>query len=136
MRFALTDAAIFILSKNDKLKLLAAVCYTRLSKYGRSESKIWNIATRTTIIVAKNPIVADYRRENRWKKQGCHPSRIAPLADSPTSCPKSTDSKKPCHRRTTEHEQNRVANSSSLEVWRAVFQVIIGIFLRPSQTCK
>ena len=70
---ALTDAAIFILSKSDKLKLLAAVCYTRLSKYGRSESKIWNIATRTTIIVAritiiatKNPIVADYRRENRW----------------------------------------------------------------------
>ena len=70
---ALTDAAIFILSKNDKLKLLTAVRYARLSKCGRSESKIWNIATRTTIIVAritiiatKNPIVADYRRENRW----------------------------------------------------------------------
>ena len=39
--------------KNDKLKLLSAVRYARLSKCGRSESKIWNIATRTTIIVAR-----------------------------------------------------------------------------------
>lgn len=55
---ALTDAAIFILSKNDKLKLLTAVRYARLSKCGRSESKIWNIATRTTIIVARITIIA------------------------------------------------------------------------------
>ena len=42
--------------------------------------------------------------------------RAAPLADSPTSCPLSTESKKHCHRRTTEHEPNRVANSSSVNL--------------------
>jgi len=36
------------------------------------------------------------------------------------------------------HDTNLIAraNSSSLEVWRAVFQVVIGVCLRPSQTCK
>lgn len=33
-------------------------------------------------------------------------------------------------------ELNRVANSCSLEEWRAVFPVVIGFRLRPSQTCK
>ena len=41
---------------------MSAVRYARLSKYGRSESKIWNIATRTTIIAEKNPIVTDLRK--------------------------------------------------------------------------
>lgn len=59
-----------------------------------------------------------------WYKKGVTAHRAAPLADSPTSCPKSTESKKHCHRRTTEHEPNRVANSSSPK--RALETVVPG----------
>ena len=69
-------------------------------------------------------------------KKGVTAHRAAPLVDSPTSIQMAQTFKKHCHRRTTEHELNRVANSSSLEEWRAVFPVVIGFRLRPSQTCK
>ena len=69
-------------------------------------------------------------------KKGVTAHRAAPLVDSPTSCTKSTESKKHCHRRVAEHvssltlclSKNLIAraNSSSLEEWRAVFPVVIG----------
>ena len=49
---------------------------------------------------------------------------------------KDKESKKHCHRRTTEHELNRVANSSSSRRLESRFPVVIGVCLRPSQTCE
>lgn len=40
--------------------------------------------------------------------------RAAPLADSPTSCPSGTESKKHCHRRVAEHELNRASQQQQL----------------------
>lgn len=58
--------------------------------------------------------------------KGLPPIEQHPLQIRQRPVQKAQSQKKHCHRRTTEHEPNRVANSSSLEVWRAVFQVIIG----------
>jgi hypothetical protein len=85
---ALTDAAIFILSKNDKLKLLTAVRY------------VW------------------------WHKKGVTAHRAAPLADSPTSCPKSTESKNTA---TVESQNtNLIARANSSSPKRALETVVPG----------
>ena len=57
--------------------------------------------------------------------KGVPPIEQHPLQIRQRPVQKAQSQKKHCHRRTTEHEPNRVANGSSSVDWRAVFPPII-----------